>query len=215
LEEITIMKTKRILAILLCTFMLVGLAACGSDEPAPAPETPDTGIGEGYPTLPAEEEPGEPEPAADRVTGRFDLSIPSDQDGGNGTWWGWVSDGTDNIVNGVSADTIQRASYLVIEYNGEADLDAMAGLVWQSEANWGWNENSNFTLGQFIVEDGIVVMPFLEIMGDSHTDFRFGELPDGAIKIILRYGNERDEEQYDYIERLGPTAIYLADSVNF
>jgi hypothetical protein len=216
LEENTNMKTKRLLAILLCTFMLLGLAACSdsNDEAPVVPETPDTGIGEDYPTIPADEPEPEPEPEVEAVTGRYDLSIPSDQNGGNGTWWGWVSDGTDNIYNGTPAEIIQTARYLVIEFSGEADPDAMAGLVWQSEANWGWNETSHFTLGEFIVNDNLIVMPVYDIM-ENYTDFRHGELGEGLIKIILRYGNERDEAEYDYIEKLGITDIYLATGVNF
>jgi len=214
MEDIPNMKIKKLLAVLLSAIMILGLTACNADDEAPVvPEAPEANEPAGDTNEPQGEEEPEENNEPD-VTGRFDLSIPSDQEGGNGTWWGWVSDGTDNVYNGVSADSIQKARYLVIEFNGEADADAMAGLVWQSEANWGWNETSTFTLGRFMANDNLIVMPIYDIM-ENYNDFRFGELPQGFIKIILRYGNENDEAQYNYIERLNPTAIYLADSVNF
>ncbi|MCL2697773.1 MAG: hypothetical protein FWE74_06805 [Oscillospiraceae bacterium] len=205
------MKTKRIFAILLSSIMMLGLTACNSynGEASVVPETPEASANGGLGGLQDDPRPAEadPVPSADR----FDLSLTPDQSGGNGTWWGWISDGTDNVYNGVDASSIQNARYMVIEFNGEADADAMAGLVWQSEADWGWNESSNFKMGEFIVSENLIVMPLYEIMEDFNG-FRLGELPQGFIKIILRYGNEKDDAYENYIEKLGITAIYLTNN---
>jgi hypothetical protein len=209
MEGILTMKTKRIFAILLSAMFIFVLAGCNGDTNDDA-GAPDSGA---EPPAQGAEDPADEEPAGFTVTGRYDLMLPADQIL-NPTLWCWVSDGMDDIFNDKDPAEFQRANYLVLECAGEINPDARAGMAWMSSAKkWNWHEDHDgFNLANFIVDDNKIVLPLYELL-DEYTDYKFGDLEDeNVIKIYFRYGNERDDDETDFIENLEITAVYFAQS---
>jgi hypothetical protein len=126
----------------------------------------------------------------------------------NDTVWGWVSDGTDDILSGIEVSQIQGASFLVIEFAEEPEWDAYAGLAWLSSNGWSWKENNDFKLRDTLIGDSILAFELSALLPD-HTDFRFDEAD--HLKIYFRYGDWKDEENTLAISDLDVQAVYLTN----
>jgi hypothetical protein len=223
------MKFKKLLAVLISVMLILGLAACGEDnnDDTPAPDANGNNAN-GDNNADGDNPAGdnETQDAEFSVEGRFDLGIPPDSMGGGGTrdiftFWVWVAHGTDQIYNDIDPSVFQNARYLVIEFAGEIDLDAKAGLAWQSSFRGdrgAWYEDQNgIDLEYYVVGGDKLVLPLYDLLED-YTNYRHGELePDSngdlMKKIIFRYGDERDRNREDLFGPLNITAVYFATSV--
>ncbi|MCL1866888.1 MAG: hypothetical protein FWF82_05715 [Oscillospiraceae bacterium] len=208
---------KKVLTLLLAATLILSVTGCDDSGNANQPADSDTSANSATSsasdtsdipytsdTTAAVTTPTEPEPAR-----KFDLSVPPDLVIGNGTIWGWVSDGTDEVENGVEVSAFQESSYLIIECGESPDLDAWFGLAWQSEYDWSWHEDFDLYLEDYVTDDDVICLPLYDVLED-YASFRNGDAK-GKIKLYFRYGDENDESQKDYMETLDIQSVIFAN----
>ena len=226
------MKIKKITAIILSVVFMLSLAGCGEKDDGAAEnnnnqtlDRPTPRDGEGLETNDSDNmdimgEPEETAPEGFTVTGRYDLTVPADVTT-NPNLWCWVSDEMDDIFNGKDPAEFQKANYLVIECGGEINTDALASLAWMSSGKkWDWNEFrdgntvTGFNLGSYIIDGNIIALPLADLL-DEYTDYKFSDLDtENVIKIYFRYGDEKNDDEVDFLENLDIQAVYFASSVS-
>jgi hypothetical protein len=214
MEVFSSMRFKKLSAILLSAIFILSITGCNGNGTTDS----NTGATEQIQNTPeTQETPQETQEDIEEgfsVGDRFDLAVPPDAELGKGTLWSWVSDTTDGINNDIHYSVFQTARYLIIEFAGEIDLEARAGLAWQSSYDWGWHEDQRgIELERYLVDDGLLVLPLYGAMHD-YASFSWGELEEPKrIKIYFRYGNEREEAEENYMHTLDITEVYFASSV--
>ena len=143
------------------------------------------------------------------VLAKVDLAVP-DAIIGDDTIWGWVSDGTDDILSGIEAEQFQNAKYLVLEIGEIPTEDTWYGLAWLSNNGWSWRENNDFSLKDCLIGDSILCFAFAELIPD-YTEFRFEEAD--YLKVYFRYGDEKDPGNAIFPSSLKITAAYLTNEL--
>jgi hypothetical protein len=136
------------------------------------------------------------------------LAVPADGILDEDTVWGWNSDGTDEIFNGIEAMQIQKAKYLVIECGVAPDLNAYAGIAWLSSKDWKWRENNDFSLADYLIGESTFCFSFSELMPE-YIDFANDEIE--KMKIYFRYGDWKAEGNETNLNQLEIQAAYLTN----